>query len=77
MLGFLEPWDKAVIEGVDFVAAGDSVLVGVHQHATGTGSGVPVEMRYFQVWTFRGDMVLSVQSISERGEAMKAAGLEE
>jgi ketosteroid isomerase-like protein len=75
MLGFLEAWDSAVIKGVDFTAAGDSVLVDVHQQATGIESGIPVDHRYFQVWTFRGDTVVRIESISERREAREAAGL--
>jgi len=77
MRGFLETWDRAIIEGEDFIAAGDNVLVSVHQQATGTGSGAPVEMRYFQVWSFRGDTVLRLESISDRSDALEAAGLEE
>jgi ketosteroid isomerase-like protein len=75
MLGFLEAWDNAAIEGESFIAAGDSVVVGVHQHATGTESGIPVELRYFQVWTFRGGTVARIESISERSDALEAAGL--
>jgi ketosteroid isomerase-like protein len=76
MLGFLETWDEAVIEGENFTAVGDNVVVGVHQRATGIESGIPVEMRYFQVWTFRGATVLRIESIRERGEAFDAAGLD-
>jgi len=77
MRGFLGAWDNAVIEGENFIAVGDSVVVGVHQQATGTESGVPVAIRYFQVWSFRGGTVLRIESISERTEALEAAGLSE
>ena len=77
MRGFLEAWDKLVIKGESFTAAGDSVVVGVHQQGTGRDSGIPVELRYFQVWTFRGDTVLRMESILERAEALEAAGLRE
>jgi ketosteroid isomerase-like protein len=75
MRGFLEDWDHAVIEGEEFIGAGDSVVVGVHQQAAGKGSGIPVDMRYFQVWTFRGGAVIRIESVKERDEALEAAGL--
>jgi ketosteroid isomerase-like protein len=75
MRGFLEPWDDAVIAAESFIANGDCVVVGVHQQATGKGSGAPVEFRYFQVWTFAGETVLRMESIRERSDALEAAGL--
>ncbi len=77
MQGFLETWDEAIIEGESFVAVGENVVVGVRQQATGTESGIPVEMRYFQVWSFRGGTVRRIESIPERTEALEAAGLSE
>jgi len=77
MRGFLEAWDEAAIAGEDFTVAGDRVLVSVHQQATGIGSGAPVDMRYFQVWTFRDGRVIRIESIHDRSEALEAAGLEE
>jgi len=73
--GFLEGWDDAVIESEEFIAAGDSVVVRVHQHATGKQSGTPVNMRYFQVWTFRGGAVIRLESVRGREEALQAVGL--
>jgi ketosteroid isomerase-like protein len=77
MQAFLEDWDNAVIEGEEFIAAGDSVVVEVHQQAAGKGSGIPVHMRYFHVWTFRGGAVIRIESVRERQEALEAAGLRE
>jgi ketosteroid isomerase-like protein len=75
MRGFLEGWDHAVIEGEEFIGAGDSVVVRVHQQAAGRHSGVPVDLRYFQIWTFRGDAVIRIESVRAREEALEAAGL--
>jgi ketosteroid isomerase-like protein len=72
---FLADFEGAVIEGDEFIAAGDTVVVRVHQRATGPGSGAPVEMSYYQVWTFRGGSVIRIESIREREEALEAAGL--
>jgi ketosteroid isomerase-like protein len=73
----LEPWTHLTVEAEEIVPAGDSVLVGVHQRGVGTASGVPTEMRYFQVWSFRGDKVIRLESFRERVDALEAAGLRE
>ena len=77
MRRFLEGWDRAVIEGEEFIAAGDSVVVRVHQQAAGKGSGAPVDMRYFQIWTFRGGRVIRLENFRAREDALEAAGLNE
>jgi len=40
-------------------------------------SGVPVELRYFTVWSFRGNKLIRIENFRERGEALEAAGLSE
>ena len=77
MRRFLEGWDHAVIEGEEFIAAGESVVVRVHQQASGIKSGVPVDMRYFQVWTLRGGAVIRIESVQGREEALQAVGRQE
>jgi ketosteroid isomerase-like protein len=72
---FLSEWQGAVIAGEEFLEAGDSVVVQVHQRATGRESGTPVEMRYFQVWSFRGRSVIRIESILKRADALEAVGL--
>jgi ketosteroid isomerase-like protein len=72
---FLEPWTRITIEAEEITAAGDSVVVAVHQRGTGGGSGVPTEFRYFHVWTFRGDRAIRLESIRERDQALEAVGL--
>ena len=47
------------------------------EQAAGAGSGARVEMRYYQVWTFRGASVIRIESIRGREEALAAAGLSE
>jgi ketosteroid isomerase-like protein len=74
---FLADFADASIAGEEFIDAGDSVIVRVNQQATGPESGVPVGMRYYQVWTFRGSLVIRIESIRERADALQAAGLSE
>jgi ketosteroid isomerase-like protein len=75
MRGFLEPWTHVTMEAEEVVEAGDSVLVGVRQRGVGDASGVPTELRYFQLFTFRGGRLIRLESIRERAEALEAAGL--
>src|SRR5215211_315609 len=77
MRRFLADWTDAVIEAEDVLGARDSVAVAVHQHATGSGSGALVDMRYWQVWTFRGGAVIRIESVRGRAEALQAVGVQE
>jgi ketosteroid isomerase-like protein len=72
---FLVGFGALTISGDEFLDAGDSVLVRVNQQATGSESGAPVGMRYYQAWTFRGGTVIRIESIRERKDALEAVGL--
>ena len=72
---FLEPWDRLTIVAESFEEAGDVILTAVRQRATGSGSGVPADMRYFQLWEFRGDRVVRLESLLSEEEARRKAGL--
>jgi ketosteroid isomerase-like protein len=73
----LEVMTDFTMEAKDIVAAGESVLVDVHQRAVGRTSGVPTEVGYFTLWTFRGPKVIRIESFGERADALEAAGLSE
>jgi ketosteroid isomerase-like protein len=77
MTSFLEPWTHLTIDAEEIVAAGDSVLVGVRQRGLGSASGIPTELRYFMLWSFRGRKVIRLESIRERAQALEALGLPE
>jgi ketosteroid isomerase-like protein len=72
---FLADFESAAIAGEEFLDAGDSVVVRVNQRATGPESRAPVEMRYHQIWTFRGRSVIRIESVMERTDALEAVGL--
>ena len=72
---FLEPWTHLTMEAQEVLAAGDTVLVGVHQRGVGSTSGVPTEFHYYQLWSFRGDKVIRLENFRERAEALEVAGL--
>ena len=73
--GFLEPWSRITIEAEHITDAGDTVLAAVRQCGVGGASGVVTELRYFQVWSFRGAKVIRLENLRERQEALHAAGL--
>jgi ketosteroid isomerase-like protein len=73
----LASWADFAIEAEEFIDAGDSVVVGLHQRGVGLSSGIVTELRYFQVWTFRGDAIIRIESIKEREQALEAVGLRE
>jgi ketosteroid isomerase-like protein len=76
MAAFLEAWERVTIEADEIFAVGDSVVAKVVQRAIGKESGVePTEFEYFQVWSFRGGMVIRLDVIRDRHEALKAVGL--
>ena len=64
-------------EAEEVRAAGDTVLVSVCQRGVGRASGVPIEARYFTLWSFRGPKVIRIESFGDRAEALEAAGLRE
>jgi ketosteroid isomerase-like protein len=49
---------------------------GRHMHGTGRGSGVPVEMRYGRLWTFRDGRPVRMELIYDQSHARRLAGLE-
>ncbi len=73
----LASWEDFAIEAEELFHAGDSVVVQVHQRGVGLSSGVVAELRYFQVWTFRGDAIIRIESMRERKQALEAVGLRE
>ena len=72
---FLADLEDAAIIGREFIGAGDSVVVQVDQDVVGPHSGANVVLRYFQIWTFRGDSVIRIESVREREDALAAVGL--
>ncbi len=78
---FTRDWLSAVTDltltADELIEAGDSVVVAVRQRGIGKGSGAPGEIRYFQVWSFRGGLVIRFQAFHHREDALEAVGLSE
>ena len=74
---FLAPWESLTIAAESFRDTGDTVLVKVKQNGIGRSSHVPVELRYFQLWTFGGGRVVRLEVIMNEQTALEAVGLSE
>lgn len=72
---FLDPWESLRIAAESFEAVGETVLVKVRQNGIGRGSGAPVKLTYFQLWTFRDGKVVRLDVIMSEERALEAAGL--
>ena len=71
----LDAWESLTMAAESYKEAGDTVLVDVLQRGVGAGSGVSTEMRYFQLWSFRGGKVIRLEVIADEAEALEAVGL--
>jgi len=68
-------YDRADL--LELLDADSRVLAGYRIRARGRSSGAPVERDSFQVYTFRGGRIASVEIFGTRSEALEAAGLSE
>jgi ketosteroid isomerase-like protein len=69
---FLDPWESLTIDAESFQQSGDRIMVGVLQTGVGRDSGVPVEFRYFHVWTFSEGSVVRLESIKSEDKARES-----
>ena len=74
---FLSNWKNFRREAHDFLDCDDNVLVIGRQYAEGKGSGAPVEMPVYDVWTFKDDRVVELHVTRDRATAFAAAGVSE
>ena len=74
---WLEPWDEHRIEAEEFTPTGDQVLAVIHLTARGSGSGMVIDQRFFQVYAVRDERVVHMVEFVTREEALEAAGLSE
>jgi uncharacterized protein len=73
----LEAWQERRLEAEEFIDAGDSVVVLLHEYRRGRGSGVELESETALVVAVREGRVVRIQGYLNRPEALKAAGLRE
>jgi ketosteroid isomerase-like protein len=70
-----EPWEDFELDWELQEGASDRALAVIDMQGRGRGSGVPAEMRFFQVWTFRDGRAVRMEMYDDIEEARRAAGL--
>jgi ketosteroid isomerase-like protein len=72
---WVEPWDDFDIEWDLQEAGPDAALAIIDMRGRGRVSGVPAEMRFYQLWTFRDGRAVRMEMFNDLDEARRAAGL--
>jgi ketosteroid isomerase-like protein len=70
-----DAWSAVTMQVKDFVDAGDLVVYWGVSEARGQDSDVTVSAPFGAVWEFRDGMVVRVQVLGGRDQALEAAGL--
>jgi ketosteroid isomerase-like protein len=73
---FTAPWEKIVLEPIDFMVSGDDAVVAARFRALGRG-GIEVDIEVFNRYRRREGKVVLVDTHLTRAEALEAAGLDE
>jgi ketosteroid isomerase-like protein len=73
---YVEDWrttfDNVWVELGEPTAVGDHVVVDVRGHGRGKASGVELDSRFCQVWTFRRGTAVGMQEYATRDEGLAA-----
>ena len=77
MREFLEAWGSVTATAEEILDAGDKVVCFSVWHARGRESGVPVEDRQANVWTFVDGRATRLVNYGDRAKALQDAGLSE
>jgi ketosteroid isomerase-like protein len=70
-----EPWEDFELEWDIQQGAPDRAMAIIDMRGRGRGSGVPTEMRFFQVWTFRDGRAARMEMYNDIEDARRAAGM--
>ena len=70
-----EVWDEFRWEPQRFVEADDRVVVLLHSHGRGKGSGLEMARDAAMVWTVADYRAVSVRFFTDQTEALRAAGV--
>jgi ketosteroid isomerase-like protein len=74
---FAKHWEQISFEPLEYIDAGERVVVVARLVGRGKKSGVEVTRTWAYVWTLRGQKALSMVGYADRAEALKAVGLAE
>jgi ketosteroid isomerase-like protein len=70
-----DAWDDWELEVEDYLDAGERVVAIINQRGRSKSTGIPVDMRFAQVWTFRDGQAIKMQMYASVDEALAAVGL--
>jgi ketosteroid isomerase-like protein len=73
----LESFDDVRLDPMEVLDLENHVLVTTQMSGHGTGSGVPVNQKLFQLFTYRRGLIVRQNDFSDRARALEAAGLSE
>jgi ketosteroid isomerase-like protein len=76
-IDWLGTWENPVLQPVEVIDAGDSVVGIFTWNARGRTSGTPTEMTMFGVYDLKDDRVVRYRQYDSRAQALEAAGLSE
>jgi ketosteroid isomerase-like protein len=74
---WLEPFSEYHVENLDYIEAGDCVLVPSRQWGVGHESGTRTELELTTLFELRGGKIVRIHQFDTLGEALEAAGLSE
>ena len=74
---WLEPFSEYHVENLDYVDAGECVLIPSQQWGIGTESGARVELELTTLYQVRDGRITRVHQYDTMDEALEAAGLQE
>jgi ketosteroid isomerase-like protein len=74
---WLEPFSEYHVDNLDYIAAGDCVLVPSRQWGIGAGSGARVELELTTLYELRDGRIVRVHQYDTLDDAREAAGLSE
>lgn len=70
-----DAWDDWEMEPEDFIDAGERVVVILTQRGRSKATGIPVEMRFAQVWTLRDGRGVRMELYGSVEEALEEVGV--
>ena len=70
---FGDAMEGVYLEGLEFTAVGERVLVETKLHARGRMTGIETEQRAFVVYTLRGGLITRLEAFPEQAQALEAA----
>jgi ketosteroid isomerase-like protein len=74
---FTESWEDLVFEPVEFIDAGDQIVVAVAMRGHGRGSDTPMDAAAVFVYEVRDGKIVRDRAFTSRSQALEAAGLRE